>query len=81
MIAWDGAQYTTEANLTNAGVSVQIKKPSSLDDPAIGALSYRDIFITGNKAPNGSFTDGTYSGWTVNAGAPEISDEVYHTPG
>ena len=78
---WDNTTYATETYLSNAGVSWKIKKASSLDDLAIGTLSYKDIFVTNNLAPNGSFTSGSYSPWTINSGSPVISDQVYHSRG
>lgn len=44
--------------------------PDALDDIAWENLSYRDIFIKNNKAPN--INQNRTGGYTINAGAPEI---------
>lgn len=56
-----------------------VKGENGLDTIAIGTLTYRDIFITNNLAKNGSFTDGSYSPATINAGSPTIVNTTYNS--
>lgn len=48
-----------------------------LDSIAYENKSYRDIFMTGNLLSGTDFENGIPTGWTVNAGSPEITTEDY----